>query len=330
MNRNTIKKSVKIRVPARLHIDVMDIQNLNIGRVGGGGIGVAIDMSSYITIKVIESKEDIINSKKDKLVKYILDLMREVSKIKEHFKVDCNFDTKLKTHNGMGSNAILQMGIAFGVNYIYDKPLTNHQLIEIIQKNYCEEEEKHIIKDVYCSGVAHNTIIFGGICFIDDKGKLIYSKKLPQNVKVGVVKATFGDIFNDKNVDKDDLIVNLRKENDINRYYNIKDNIIRNKIIPDLKKDEYISLFKEVKEFAKFDDSNILSKICKINGISYNKFYNMIKNIPNLIFRVSSNSPYVCIITDCIKGIKEICDDNNIDLNIYDVNNKGIEVIEEE
>lgn len=326
---NIKKKKVILKVPSRYHLDVMDIQKMDLKHVGGGGIGVAINMHCLITIEVINENEDIILSKKKTLVKYYLDLMRKILNIKRYFKVCGEFDKRYESHNGMGSNAMIQTGIAYGINYLCGMPLSNFELITLLQKNYYEEENGKITNIVYCSGVGNNTILFGGLCFIDDKGKLIYSQNIPNNFKLITIKARFENIFENQNEDKDELVVNLRKKNDVNKYFREKDKIIRNEIIPDLKNQDYSSLIEQMKKFSMFDDSFILSQKCKINNIKYEDFYNYVKDIPNLIMRVASNSPNICLITNEVEKVKNICEKYKIDFSIYDINNSGIEIIEE-
>lgn len=328
MNNYTIGKKVKVRVPSRLHIDVMDDRELKVGKVGGGGIGLAVDMSSFITIEIIKGEKDQIVSKKDKLVEYILDLMRTVLNVDAHFKVAYEGDSRLKEHGGMASNASLQMGIAYGVNYLFESKLTDEELITIIQENYCEQEGEILTKEVFTSGVADNAVLYGGLCFVDKMGKLIYSKKLPDNLKVALIRADFGELSNNENEDKDICNDSIIKKNYTNNFYSEKEKIIRNEIIPDLMKNQYESLKKNMKKFAKLDSSCILAQNCMVKDFTYEELSKMIESVANSIIRVCSNSPFVCVITDNTKKIKEICDKFDIEMVIYDIDNEGMEIVE--
>ena len=42
MLENVCYKKISIKIPARIHLDVMNIKKMNEGKVGGGGIGIAI------------------------------------------------------------------------------------------------------------------------------------------------------------------------------------------------------------------------------------------------------------------------------------------------
>lgn len=167
----------------------MNIQKLEEGKVGGGGIGIAIDCKLNMSVEIIDSKTDIIESIKPNLMKFYIELLRNYLKFDERFHVICKADNELKTHGGMGSNALVQLGISYAINYLMGNPLTESKLIKLLQDNYFEEENGIVTNHVFCSGVAHNTVIYGGVCFVSDEGELIYSKKLPGDVEIGLVNA---------------------------------------------------------------------------------------------------------------------------------------------
>lgn len=325
---NYFNKEVIVKVPSRIHLDVMNIHKMNINKVGGGGIGIAISMCTYIKIKIIDNKRDVIIAEKEKTASHILNLIRERLNINYKFKIICKLDERIKLHSGFGSNAIIQTGIVVGVNELLGKPLTDEEIISFIQENYYEESNNKITKEVYCSGVAHNTIIHGGICFIDEEGKLIYCKHVPNNYRVMIIKGDYYNLYENNQEDKDKLIVNLRKNNDVNNYYLEKDNMIRKNIIKDLKENNFTSFIKGMKEFSKKDDSRIISKQCKINKLTYDKLVNKIKGIDNTIIRISSNSPHIYIISCNIDDIINICEKYNIEFDIYCIENDGIKIIE--
>lgn len=321
-------KKVSVRLPARLHIDVMNIQKLHEGKVGGGGIGVAINCNFIMNAEIIENEYDIIESIKPNLVKFYIELFRKHLNIKYRFRVKCEPSENLKSHGGMGSNALVQLGLAYSINYLIGKPLTDKEVIEFLHKNYYEEDNGNITNKVYCSGVAHNTSLYGGVCFVSEDGDLIFNKALPIDVKVAIIKAQFDDIFEEKNIDKDEVIVRMRKERDRIQGINNKEEIIRKIMIEDLKKNKYRAFINGMKKFSREDDSVVLSKRCNINGIPYNEFCENIEKIRNTFVRISSNSPYIYIVSSDMKKIKEECLKNDISLKEYEIDNYGIQVIE--
>ena len=83
-----------------------------------------------------------------------------------------------------------------------------------------------------------------------------------------------------------------------------------------------------MKTFSKEDDSVALSKNYKINGLKYEDFCEIIEDIGNTFVRISSNSPYIYIVTDSIKKIKKICQNYKIDIKQYQVDNNGMQIFE--
>lgn len=326
MEKNNRK--VIVKVPARFHIDVMNIQKLEEGKVGGGGIGIAIDCKLTMSVEIIDSKTDIIESIKPNLVQFYIELLREHLKFDARFYVKCQTDNELKTHGGMGSNALVQLGIAYAINYLMKKPLSEKELIKLLQNNYFEEENGIVTNHVFCSGVAHNTVVYGGVCFVSEEGELIYNKKLPKEVAVGAINAEFNEVFENENIDKDEIVVNLRKDRDKKQGIKNKKYIIENMIIKDLKNNKYNAFIRGMKKFSKEDDSVALSKKCKINKLKYEEFCEIIENIGNTFVRISSNSPYIYIATDSIEKIKQVCQKYDINIKQYEINNQGIQIIE--
>ena len=323
-----VRKKIKIKIPSRLHMSLMDVQRLQRGQIGGGGIGIAINRNLIITLEVIESDSDEIVSNKSELIRYSLNIMRDKLHICEHFKVECSFDSAIIPHSGMGSNALIQTGTMYGINCMYGSKISIEKLIDIMHENYCEEEEEIIKRKVFCSGVAHNTFLRGGICFVDELGKFIYNYKLPENYKIILMKSVIGDVFNLEDDKRDETIIQLRKEND-NNYFEQKNRIIRNEIIPELKLNNYRILADKMRKFALEDDTNFMIKNCKIGRIKYEELYQDIKDIPNLIMGVSGNAPLAYVISDKWERVLEICKKYDINASVYEIQNDGASIIEE-
>ena len=305
-------KKISLKIPARLHLDVMNIQKLHEGKIGGGGIGIAIKCNLYISVEVIRAEKDIIESIKPNLVKFYLDLIRKYLNIDKKFHVICKVDKELKAHGGMGSNALVQLGVIYSINSLFNNPLNEAQLIDFLHQNYYEDDNGIVTNKVFCSGVAHNTMLYGGVCFVSEDGQIIYHKELPSHVKVGLINVNLDEIFERENIDKDKLIVKLRKQRDI------KEGL----------KNKYKAFINGMKMFSKEDDSVALSKNCKINNLRYESFCEIIENIGNTFVRISSNSPYIYIVTNELEKIKEKCREYGIYIKEYEIANKGIEIIE--
>ena len=75
-------------------------------------------------------------------------------------------------------------------------------------------------------------------------------------------------------------------------------------------------------------DSVALSKDYKVNNLEYYKFCEMMENIENTFVRISSNSPYIYIVTNELAKVKEKCKEYGIIINEYQIDNNGIEILE--
>ena len=328
MLENVCYKKISIKIPARIHLDVMNIKKMNEGKVGGGGIGIAIRRNVCMSVEVEKTGQDIIESIKPKLVRFYLNLIRQHLNMDTRFHIIFKPSNELKTHSGMGSNALIQMGVIYSINNLLNCPLNDTQMLELLNENYYEEDNGILTNKVFCSGVAHNTMLYGGVCFVSEDGKMIYHKRLPPSVKVGVVRANLDKIFEKNNIDKDELIVKLRKEKDERDGMKNKENIIKNLIRKDLLNNKYKSFVDMMNRFSKEDDSVALSKDYKVNNLEYYKFCEMMENIENTFVRISSNSPYIYIVTNELAKVKEKCKEYGIIINEYQIDNNGIEILE--
>ena len=51
------------------------------------------------------------------------------------------------------------------------------------------------------------------------------------------------------------------------------------------------------------------------------------ENIPNSMSGLSTNAKFLYVISSDTKLIEKICIENNLDFNIYSVNNNGVHII---
>ena len=174
MLENVCYKKISIKIPARIHLDVMNIKKMNEGKVGGGGIGIAIRRNVCMSVEVEKTGQDIIESIKPKLVRFYLNLIRQHLNMDTRFHIIFKPSNELKTHSGMGSNALIQMGVIYSINNLLNCPLNDTQMLELLNENYYEEDNGILTNKVFCSGVAHNTMLYGGVCFVSEDGKMIY------------------------------------------------------------------------------------------------------------------------------------------------------------
>lgn len=323
-NNIKIKNEIAtVQVPARLHVSIMNPHKMILENLGGGGLGLGLDMNNIIKIEVIKSNEDIIEHSKKAVILHFLTLMRKLFNVNTHFKVTVKFDNAMKEHCGLASNATLSIAIMYGINYIFGNILTKTEIIEILDNNFAEEENGMLVRDI-CTGIAHNTCCLGGFNIVSDNGKLIKKYDMPNNLKVFITKIdkkkNINNISNEKN------IVDLLKEFDKNSYLQ-RSYIILNNIIPDLDRGNIESLFKYNYQFQHFNDEVNVLDYYFINDIPVRTILKKIECIPNVMAGLTTNAKYLFAITTEIDVVKKICEENNLLYAIYDINNSGVKII---
>ena len=313
---------VNVLAPARLHISIMNPYNMILEKLGGGGIGLALNLNNIITIEVIENNEDIIIHEKKAVIEHFLIIMRKLFNSNIHFKVSVQFDPNMKEHCGLASNSMLSSAIIYGVNHIFGDILTKYELVEILDNNFVESHENFLVKDI-CTGIAHNTCFFGGLCIVSADGKLINKYNFPEYYKIFLIKA---DKINKKdNIKTEQNIVQLLQQYDNNTYLK-KSYIILNHIIPDLDKNNFDSLFKYNYTFQHYNNEKNVLDFYFINNVSVRNFLLEFEKIPNVMAGLSTNAKYVYIISKNTELIKDICSDKKIKYSLYSVNNNGVAI----
>ena len=116
-------KGVYITTPSRLHFSLIDL-NGELGRIDGG-IGVAIAQPNWITRLEKTSKWSVPNEAK----KIIHALQKKIS-IKNGYTI--NFESRLPTHVGLGSQTQLALALAHGISILEGRAYTIPDLAQLV------------------------------------------------------------------------------------------------------------------------------------------------------------------------------------------------------
>lgn len=157
---------------------------------------VVISTKKYIivTIKKIDSKNELIISKKTKrkvLVKHAFYLMKCVLKFNESFYIDVN-DDGIPKHCGFGSSSSTIAAVATAVNELYGCPMSNSDLIKYLAANHGEEIsdfDEDNLKMVQCiGGGATNGLVQSGIIIIAGNATAIAKMNYEGKIIIGIPK----------------------------------------------------------------------------------------------------------------------------------------------
>lgn len=259
---------------------------------------------------------------KKAVIEHFLIIMRKLFNSNVYFKVCVNFDKNMSEHCGLASNAMLSNAVIYGVNYLFGNILSKEELIEILDDNFVEEQDGFLVRDI-CTGIAHNVCSLGGLCIVSDNGKLIKKYDFPSNFKVFLIKTS--KVNSISNIKTQENIVDLLKKYDNNCFE--KSYKILNEIIPDLNKNNFSKLFKYNYIFQHCNDNKNVLDYYFINNLPVREVLLNFENVPNVMAGLSTNAKFLYVICSDTEFIKDICVKNNLDFNLYSINNNGVSII---
>lgn len=309
--------NLKIKIPSRC---IFNLASFDILNGLGGGYGLALDTDSLLTIS-ISDKEKIIAKKYQTIIKYYLEIMKHILDIKENFTINLTFDKRIKPHSGFASNMMVACSLIYGINKMYNDPLTKEECFSIIKENYKEEDCEHIITQSFYTGNSLYTIYSGGLVIVS-KDKECYQKFIIDNkmkcviIKTEAKKRITDELKLHKLALKSDKVFAKEREKIIFT------------ILPLLiKKKDYTSLA----YYTKFIQSNGAQKVFRDNIYS-----NMI-NIPRVLEQLEdnnlitglTNSFDIFVFTSNLSFIEKLSKEEKFNYDIFKINNNGLKIIKD-
>jgi len=157
---------ITVNFPGRIHITPIDCNRFEFGKPGGGGMGFAINLNNILKISL--AKEIKVNSNCKKFIPIILHylkLLKEIFKFEESFNIDLCVSKLLRQHFGLGSSISIGTSIIYGINYIFNSPLTLNDIRYLVGNNFVEEYKNKLSKGLE-TGVGSAVVLKGGFSVI--------------------------------------------------------------------------------------------------------------------------------------------------------------------
>lgn len=184
-------KEIHLRVPARLHMTVWDMNCFELGVCGGGGIGAAIEI--YTDIIIRRSQEESYVGISKKVIEQL------IKKLKKYFQIECTMSIEVKcgygAHIGLGSTGSLVLGIIYGIAQFAKVKLEKKELLEIYKSNIQEEHDNQMT-ECFDTLVGPWAILEGGIVVLNKESDIIYKCLLSKKYRVLVVLPKEGCLIN--------------------------------------------------------------------------------------------------------------------------------------
>ncbi len=330
IERNLKRKAVpkfkiaKIKFPGRIHITLIDSNRFDFGEPGAGGMGFSFLMNNEIFISLSDQDSQDVKEEFCPILKHLTYVMKKILCYPKGINVKLNIDKFFKSHKGLGTTTTISTAFVQGINSLFGYPLNHKEVREIISYNYAEEKNGKIIRGTE-TGVGPFLILTGGFVIVAGNMNVIYSREFfpqhklilvdPGSVQVSHKESEFIPIM-DK-IQYEDLAF---------RYH--KSYMILMDLIPALYEDDFNKIGDILWRFQ-FGGNNLfeLEKYPDNGKYILEVMFSLRFGInPKPIVGLSSVGPIIYVITKKVENVKEIC--RKLDLNFYttDINNKGIDI----
>ena len=172
-------REVKVKVPARLHPTVLDMNCFNLNRPGGGGVGVSIAVYFHATVKTIEEPEIRATGERGLIVEHFGHIFKNLLGYEGGFEIDL-MDHK-RRHVGLGSSIGSMCAICIGINEVLGRPFHGWELRRIMGYHSCEESPmtEGCLLPAFETGIGAMVGINGGWVVASDDLVMVQRAPLP-------------------------------------------------------------------------------------------------------------------------------------------------------
>jgi len=177
-------KPVTVRVPARIHLTVLDMNRFAPNRPGGGGFGFALELYSTATVECIPSGIEI-NYTRVPMILHLVAVLQKVTGYTGGFRITV-VDHERK-HVGLGSTGSVLTAVAHAANVALGTPLTPEQLRLLVGYNYVEETATGEVVPGFETGVGPAAVTYGGMAVLGDELTLVCRHTFAKNKNVFII-----------------------------------------------------------------------------------------------------------------------------------------------
>lgn len=164
-----MKTRCTIKVPARLHMSVWDMNKFGLGRRGGGGVGMALNEFTVLEGELWE--EDFMSGDAKGLSTEYLKILKKKFGV-EHVGFHINIVTAFCSHIGLGSSGSILMGMILLFAELLELSISDAAILELYASIICEEHNGELTK-CYETLVGPWCSLVGGLVVVDKSCNLI-------------------------------------------------------------------------------------------------------------------------------------------------------------
>jgi beta-RFAP synthase len=174
------KDKVKVKVPARIHLSVLDMTKFAPRKPGGGGLGYGIGLYAEASVEL--SDDFCIKSKRKTIVEHTAKVLAKSVGYEGGFLIEAH-DHGMN-HLGLGSTSATMSAVAYAVNAVLGKPLDLRDLRRLIGYNFVEEWSEEKVVPGFETGVGPAVGYYGGFVVISDDLEVIHRSCIPDDREV--------------------------------------------------------------------------------------------------------------------------------------------------
>jgi len=288
-----------------------------------------IDSINFAVAKFTEANVEIRNDNKiviNALDKYVAIIEHAVKIIQKTLKIENGFNVNVKvihnvSHGGLGSSSSVMSSVAKAINILMGSILSVGDITKLISQNYGEEcDKKGFISNSASTGGSTAVALSGNsLVIMGDESEIWFSGNLPKEYcaillypkKIKTISKAMDATLNKKEFSL------LETVDD--GWADIKENLLKGKIIPAVNKKDYSVLFKNINMYTIGAFGNIpkyfgfrwTSQGVPFEAVIYTIFSKLFYKlrIDENCFFVSSNGPLIAIITREPKRVIHILKD---------------------
>jgi len=173
------RAGVRVSVPARTSISVIDMNEFAPGRAGGGNLGVTLDLRTVLSVR--PATGDCFSSSgagaaADGLLRYVCERWCALTGVADPFQV--TVEHAPPAHVGLGSSASLQLALWAGLNWLYGCDLSDTELRSAVSASYRETDQDTLVSG-FTTGLSAFLNLYGGFAAIDVDLRVIFHEQLP-------------------------------------------------------------------------------------------------------------------------------------------------------
>ncbi|MBN2733650.1 MAG: GHMP kinase [Methanomicrobiaceae archaeon] len=177
-------KEIEVKVPARIHLTVLDMNRFSPERPGGGGIGFAIQIYTTAVVECT-AKETKIDFSREPIIRHFTEVFKKATGYAGGFKI-CVRDHE-KKHVGLGSTGSVMLAVGHAMNRALGSPLSNEEIRLLIGYNYVEETIDERIIGGFETGVGPAAATYGGMAVMGDELTLVHRSEFAEGKDIYII-----------------------------------------------------------------------------------------------------------------------------------------------